>query len=79
VISLVATVALLLTIYFIQKLNPFIAGLLAVVPIKIVGTALMSVESGGRESLMLSIKGMLVGQFAWGLALAIVYYVLLRR
>jgi len=77
-ISLSITVILLFVIYFIQKMNPFVAGLLAVVPIKIFGTALMSMESGGKESLLVATKGMLIGQFVWGLILA-AGYLLLRK
>lgn len=67
-----------MVIFFVQKVSPFAAGLLAVVPIKIIGTALMTVESGGRESLLAATKGMLIGQFVWGFLLLAVYLMLRR-
>jgi len=67
--SLLATIALLILIFLIGAKQPFIAGLLAVIPIKIIGTALITSETGGRDSLQASVHGMLVGQFAWGFIL----------
>lgn len=77
-ISLVTTVVVLVIVFFVQKQNPFLAGLLAVIPVKIIGTALMTMESGGKESLMIATKGMLIGQFVWGFVLLIGYLVLKR-
>ena len=72
-IALVATIALMVVVYFIQRSHPAIAGLLAVVPVKIIGTAFMADNS---YQLVKSIEGMLVGQFFIGFALLGVYFYL---
>jgi len=60
--SLVLSVVVLVICYWVQKWSPVLAGLLAVVPVKIVGTAMMAAEQGGREALTRSLGGMIVGQ-----------------
>jgi len=60
-------------IFFVQRLDPFIAGLMAVIPIKIVATALFASKHGGEEHLIVAIKGMLIGQFVWGFVLFVTY------
>lgn len=62
--SLVLSVVVLVVCYWAQKWSPVLAGLLAVVPVKIVATASMALESGGREALAKSLGGMIVGQVA---------------
>jgi len=72
-LTLLATVAVIVCCYFLQQGSPFLAGLLAVVPVKIIGTAAMSFEGGGIERLSTALEGMLIGQFAWGAVLLVVY------
>jgi hypothetical protein len=67
--SLAITMALIILIFFVQGLNPYIAGLMAVIPVKILGTSLITHENGGKEALEKAVSGMLVGQFAWGFVL----------
>lgn len=66
--------AILTVIFFVQKSNPLIAGLLVAIPVKIVGTAFMANETGGKEHLMQAVSGMLIGQFVWGLILLGAYF-----
>ena len=68
-ISLITTMALLILVYSVQKTDPLLAGLLAVIPVKIIGTAMMSHETGGVQHLLEAVKGMLIGQFVWGFML----------
>lgn len=76
--TLIATIIILIISYFIQKYKPFIAGFLAVIPIKIVGTMLMANENGGRDLMIKSIGGMIIGQFSIGILL-LVFYLWLKR
>lgn len=69
VASLLLTMAALFVVYLLSSGHPFVAGLVAVIPIKIIGTTLITSEVGGRESLAEAVSGMLVGQFAWGFVL----------
>ncbi len=71
--SLILTIIVIVLIYFVQNTNPYIAGLLAVVPVKIMGTALFTFESGGKEHLIQAVSGMLIGQFVWSFILLVVY------
>ena len=73
--SLILTVSVLIIAYFLQRGNPVLAGLVAVIPVKIIGVALISYETSTAH-LTQAIKGMLIGQFAWGFVLLIVYWVL---
>lgn len=71
-LSLILTVILLICIYALQKYTAapaYIAGLLAVIPIKIIGTAMISIETGGKTMLISAIQGILIGQFIWGVTL----------
>ena len=70
-ISLIGSIILLVIAYFVSRYNPFFAGLIAVIPIKIIGTALIANEVGG---LVQAIQGMLIGQFAWGFILLLIYF-----
>ncbi len=74
--SLLVTTAVLVLIYFVTPRNPALAGLLAVIPIKIVATAYMSLEAGGTATLRQAIGGMLVGQWVWGFVLLGAYLLL---
>lgn len=65
-LALIVSIILMVAVFFVQKTNPFIAGLMAVIPIKILGTAWMA---PGSDSLVRSIEGMLIGQFLIGFAL----------
>lgn len=73
--SLILTIAVVIVVFFFRG-NPFLAGLIAVIPVKILGAAAITFEQGGNDSLIQAIKGMLVGQFLWGFALLIVYLVM---
>jgi hypothetical protein len=68
--ALVLTIATLIMVFFVQKGHPFLAGLIAVIPVKIIATSFMAHESGG---LIEAVRGMLVGQFLWGFILLGVY------
>ena len=74
--SLILTIIVIILIYFIQNINPYVAGLLAVIPVKILGTLLFTFESGGKEHLTQAVSGMLIGQFVWGFILLAVYLLL---
>jgi hypothetical protein len=75
-LSLFLTVLVLLGVYLVQQWHPFLAGILAVAPVKILATAMMTLEDGGTERLHEAIGGMLIGQVAWGALLLTVWLVL---
>lgn len=68
-VSLVITVLLLIAVFFVQQWYPLLAGLLAVTPVKILATLIMTFEGGGVERLHEAIGGMLIGQLVWGAVL----------
>jgi len=68
-ISLLLTLLLMIAVFFIQKWNPLVAGLLAVIPIKIIGTSLMVLEEGSITEFVKVVEGMLIGQFVIGFVL----------
>jgi len=78
-ITLIITILIIIAIFFAQRLDPFIAGLMAVVPIKIIATALFTSKHGGEEHLVIAIKGMLIGQFVWGFILLITYIYIINN
>jgi hypothetical protein len=75
-LSLILTILILMLVYFVQQWHPFLAGVLAVTPVKIMATAIMTLEEGGHERLHEAIGGMLVGQLAWGTILLLAWLVL---
>jgi hypothetical protein len=75
-LSLILTVLLLVGVYFLQQGHPLLAGLVAVTPIKIFATSLMTLEDGGLTRLHDAISGMLIGQVAWGAVLLAVWVAL---
>src|SRR4029079_2886671 len=75
-LSLVLTVLILIIVYFLQQGNPFLAGILAVAPVKIVAASLITFEDGGIERLHEAISGMLSGQVVWGAALLVAWFML---
>ena len=75
-LSLVLTVLILIIVYFLQQGNPFLAGILAVAPVKIVAASLITFEDGGIERLHEAISGMLIGQVVWGAALLVAWFML---
>ena len=74
--SLVLTIAVLLIAFLLQAGNPWLAGMVAVVPVKILGVAFMSFETGGAAHLSSAIGGMLIGQCLWTMALFAAYFYL---
>jgi len=68
--TLISTLCILIIIYLIADKVPFLAGILAVIPVKIIGAALIAHES---NVLIQTIEGMLIGQFIWGFILLGVY------
>ena len=76
--ALIVSVLALVLCFFVQRVSPFVAGLVAVVPIKIIGTAFMVHEDSGRRALETSLSGMLVGQVVIAAALAIAILVMRR-
>lgn len=64
--SLIATLVIVIACFFLAKDHPFLAGLLAVVPVKILSMVVFSLQ---EETLYPAIKGMLIGQFFWGFLL----------
>lgn len=75
-ISLAATILVLIAVYFIQQGHPWLAGFAAVIPVKIIGTSLMTFEGGGMSRLTEAASGMFVGQMIWLVALGILLLVL---
>ena len=75
-LSLVLTVLILIIVYFLQQGSPFLAGILAVAPVKIVAASLITFEEGGIARLHEAISGMLIGQVVWGAALLAAWFML---
>jgi hypothetical protein len=75
-LALVLTVLVLIVVYVLQHAYPLLAGMLAVAPVKIVGTSFMVFEDGGVPRLQEAIGGMLLGQLLWGVALLMVWLIL---
>ena len=67
-ITLALTILLLIISFMVMRWNPMLAGLIAVIPIKILGAGFMAFELGGSAFLKV-VEGMLIGQFIWGFAL----------
>ena len=68
-IALIGTIALLILAFFVSRHSPLLAGLIAVIPVKIIGTSLMVFENGDSQQLHKAIEGMLIGQFVIGFIL----------
>jgi uncharacterized membrane protein (GlpM family) len=71
--SLVLTVLVLILAYLLQQGHPFLAGVIAVAPIKIIATSFMTLEEGGLERLHHAMSGMLIGQVAWAIVLLVLW------
>jgi len=71
--QLISLLVIIVLIYFVQKHSPLLAGLMAVIPIKIIATTMFSYNEGGRESTVEAMKGMLIGQFVVVFVLLAVY------
>jgi hypothetical protein len=74
--SLVLTVLILVVIYFLQEPYPFLAGVLAVAPIKVIATSFIAYEDGGTSRLLDAITGMLLAQVAFTGILFVVWFML---
>ena len=75
-VSLALTVLILVAAYFLQQGHPFLAGALAVAPVKIVATSFMVYEEGGITRLHEALTGMLLAQFALAVVLLVVWLAL---
>ena len=75
-LSLMLTVLVLIAVYFVQQWHPLLAGILAVAPVKIVATSMITFEEGGAERLHEAISGMLIGQVTWGAILLALWFAL---
>lgn len=75
-LSLVLIVLILVAVYFVQQWHPVLAGILAVTPVKILATSMITLEEGGSGRLVEAIGGMLIGQATWGAILLVVWLAL---
>jgi uncharacterized membrane protein (GlpM family) len=75
-LSLVLTVLVLLAVYFVQQTHPFLAGILAVAPVKIIGTSFIAYEEGGISELHEAMTGMLFAQVAVAVVLLVAWLAL---
>lgn len=67
--ALIATLLLIIISFFVQKISPFWAGIIAVIPIKILAVSIFSYTHNGITALEKTTKGMILGQFFWGVVL----------
>lgn len=74
--SLVLTMLILVGIYLLQGSYPFLAGVLAVAPVKVIATAFIAYEDGGTSRLLDAITGMLLAQAVFTCALLAVWLAL---
>ncbi len=75
-LSLGLTVLILVGIYFLQGSYPFLAGVLAVAPVKVMATSFIAYEDGGTARLLDAVTGMLLAQVAFSGALFVVWLAL---
>lgn len=68
-IALLGTIALLVLAFFVSRHSPMLAGVISVIPVKIVGISLSVFETGGTQQLHKALEGMLIGQFVIGFIL----------
>ncbi len=68
--TLLITLTIIIFVYHAQKYNPLWAGLLAVIPVKIIATLLIAPS---KPIMIESLRGVLIGQFFWGLVLLGIY------
>jgi len=73
---LIVAVGILVAAYWLSGTRPFLAGVLAVVPVKIVATTAMSWQEGGRAGLRSSLDGVLTGQVIWTALIALAWIML---
>lgn len=72
-ITFIVTIVVLTIALITQSKFPLIAGFIAVIPIKILSTAIMGYEHAGLSHMREVIGGMLVGQTLWAFMLVVVY------
>lgn len=72
--SLLLTIGVLLLAFVVQTRRPWLAGAIAVIPVKILSTAAMTWETDSR-ALHLALEGMLVWQCVWAVGLALAWWV----
>jgi len=75
-ISLFISILLLTVIFFVSREYPYLAGILAIIPVKILSASFIAFELGQKEQLFITVKSMLIGQFLVGFVLLGVYWVL---
>lgn len=73
-IALLGSIAVLVLAYFIQGRSPWLAGAIAVIPIKIIGVSLMTINGAGRVALHSAVEGMFTWQCVWAVALAVAWF-----
>lgn len=73
-IALIGTIILLVVAFFVSRHSPLLAGMIAVIPIKIIGISLMVFENGDMQQLHKAVEGMLVGQFVIGFTLLAAWF-----
>lgn len=69
-IQLISVLFIITIIYFVVGKYPLTAGLIAVIPIKIICTSFFAYDKGVLKE---SIEGMLIGQFTVGFILLTIY------
>ena len=72
-IQLFSVIASVMLIFVVQKYSPLASGFIAVIPVKIIATALFSYQDGGTSAMLESLKGVLIGQFTVGFVLLFIY------
>jgi hypothetical protein len=73
VTALLVSIGVLIAAFMLQRSHPVLAGLMAVVPVKILGSAAIAYQRGPSVFKDV-IGGMLVGQCVWALLLAVVWW-----
>lgn len=74
-LALFSTFAILTVCFLTVQKYPFLGGLIAVIPVKIISTAIFSRDI---DKLLPAVKGMLVGQFLVGIILLLFYIYLIK-
>jgi uncharacterized membrane protein (GlpM family) len=73
VIGLLSAVSVLVVVYLLSGRHPLLAGVAAVVPVKMLYAGVVTWGGGGRESLRACVEGMFAGQIVWAIILAAIW------
>jgi hypothetical protein len=75
-LTLILTVLILIAVYFLQQGHPFLAGVLAVAPVKVIATSIIVYEEGGISKLHDALTAMVFAQGILAVVLCVAWLAL---